>query len=121
LARPQARVPVFALNIVRSADPTSQPANQISIPRSASSVILALELESDSEVRSYRATISTADNQIIWVGKDLKPHSGGTLRVTLKSDLIKPNDYQLALEGLTKEGSYIPQGKYTFRVKAPNQ
>jgi anti-sigma factor RsiW len=121
LGRPQAPVPVFALNIVRSADPTSQPANQISIPPSASSVVLLLDLESDSEVRSFRATISTADNRVVWVAKDLKSQSGDTLRVTLKSDLIKPNDYQLALEGLTKAGSYIPQGKYSFRVKAFEQ
>ena len=121
LGRSQSRVPVFALNIVRSADLTSNPANQISIPRLASSVVLSLELESDSGVRSYRATISTADSRVVWVAKDLKPQSGDTLRVTLKSDLIKPNDYQLALEGLTKEGSYIPQGKYSFRVKASNQ
>jgi predicted nucleic acid-binding Zn-ribbon protein len=122
LDRPQSRVPVFALNIVRSANPnSSQPASQISIPRSASSVVLSLELESDPDVRSYRATISTADQRIVWSAKDLKPQSNDTLKVTLKSDLMKPGDYQLALEGLTKEGSYVSQGKYYFRVKESNQ
>lgn len=122
LDRPQSRVPVFALNIVRSADPnSSQPANQISIPRSASLVVLSLELESDSDLRSYRATISTADNRVVWVARDLKPQSRDTLKVTVKADLMKANDYQLALEGLTREGSYVPQGKYSFRVKESNQ
>ena len=121
LVQPQARVPVFALNIVRSADPTAQPANQISIPSSASSLVLSLDLESDPDVRSFRATISTADNRVVWVAKDLKPQSTDTLRITLKSDLLKPNDYRLALEGLTKEGSYSSQGKYSFRVKASDQ
>jgi len=115
-ARPQSRAPVFALNIVRSAS-SSQPASQISIPRSASSVVLSVELEGDPDVRSYRATLSTADKRVAWVAQGLKPQSGGTLRITLKSNLMKPNDYQLALEGLTKEGSYVPQGKYYFRVK----
>ena len=119
--RPQSRVPVFALNIVRSADPNSSPANQISIPRSASSVVLLLDLESDSDVRSYRATLSTADNRVVWVAKDLKPQSKDTLRVTLRSNLIKPDDYQLTLEALTREGSYVMQGKYSFRVKKSNQ
>ena len=118
--RPQSRAPVFALNIVRSAN-SSQPASQISIPRSASSVVLSVELEGDPDVRSYRATLSTADNRVAWVAQGLKPQSGGTLRVTLESNLMKPNDYQLALEGLTKEGSYVPQGKYYFRVKESGQ
>ena len=122
LDRPQSRVPVFALNIVRSADPnSSQPANQISVPRLASSVILALELEGDPDVRSYRATISTVDHRIVWSAKDLKPQSKDTLRVTLRSNLIKPDDYQLTLEGLTKEGNYVAQGKYSFRVRESDQ
>ncbi|HKP38366.1 MAG TPA: hypothetical protein VJT71_16015 [Pyrinomonadaceae bacterium] len=120
LVPPQSRVPVFALNIVRGAS-SSEPANQISIPRSASSVVLSLELESDPDVRSYRATISTADNRVVSVAKDLKPQSRDTLKVTVKSELMKPNDYQLALEGLTKEGSYVSQGKYYFRVKESSQ
>ena len=120
LGRPQSRVPVFALNIVRSAS-SSQPANQISIPHSASSVSLALELESDPDVHSYRVTISTAGNRVVWVAKDLKPQSKDSLKITLKSDLMKPADYQLTLEGLTKEGSYVPQGNYYFRVKETNQ
>jgi hypothetical protein len=119
LDRPQSRVPVFALNIVRSAN-SSQPASQISVPRSASSVVLALELESDPDVRSYRATISTAGDRVVWSANDLKPQSNDTLKVTLKSNLLKPADYQLTLEGLTKEGTYAPQGKYYFRVKDSN-
>ncbi len=116
--RPQTRVPVFALNIVRSADPNSSaPVNTISIPPSVLSVVLALELESDGDVKSYRATILTTDNRIVWTAKDLKPQSRDTLKVTIRSDSIKPNDYQLILEGLTKEGGYMPQGKYSFRVK----
>ena len=122
LDRPQSRAPVFALNIVRSANPnSSEPASQISVPRSATSVVLELELEGDPDVRSYRATISTADHRIVWSAKDLKPQSKDTLRVSLRSNLIKPDDYQLTLEGLTKEGNYVAQGKYSFRVKHSDQ
>ena len=117
----QSRIPVFALNIVRSADPTSQPANQIFISPLATSVVLLLELEGDPEVLSYRATISTADNRVVWAGDNLKPQSRDTLKITLKSELMKPNDYQLVLEGLTNAGSYVLQGKYSFRVKSSNQ
>ncbi len=115
--RPQVGVPVFALSIVRSADPgASEPANRISIPRSTRSIVLSLELENGAEVQSFRATISTAGQRVIWNSSNLKPHSKDTLRIKLDSDLIKAGDYQLTLEGLTREGRYVPEGKYGFRV-----
>ncbi len=112
--------PVFALSIVRSADPGSEPANRISVPQSAPSIVLSLELENDSDVQSYRATISNADNQIVWKASNLKPHSRDTLRINLNSKLLTKGDYQLTLEGLLREGLYVPQGKYSFRVTAAN-
>lgn len=116
-ARPQVGVPIFALSIVRSADPSaSEPANKVSIPTSSRSIILSLELENDTEVQSYRATISTTDGRIVWNARDLKPHSKDALRIKLDSGLMKAGDYQLTLEGLTREGQYVPEGKYGFRV-----
>lgn len=114
---PQAPAPVFALNIVRSGEPgSSEPANRISIPRSARSFVLSLELENDTSVQSYRATITSADRRIIWRGSNLKPHSEDTLRLRLNSDLVGAGDYHLTLEGLTREGGYVHAGRYGFRV-----
>lgn len=114
---PQVPAPIFALSIVRSADPgSSEPANRISLPRTARSFILSLELENGTGVQSYRATLTTRDGRIVWSGSNLKPHSKDTLRIRLDSKLVEAGDYRLALEGLTREGSYIPEGKYDFRV-----
>lgn len=117
LQRPQAGVPVFALNIVRGGGPdSSEPANKISISPAAPSIVLAPELEPAPDVLSYRATISNADKQVIWKAADLKPTSGDTLRLNINSGLMNAGDYQLTLEGLTREGTYVPHGKYSFRV-----
>ena len=117
---PQVPAPVFALSIVRSADPgLSEPANRISLPRSARSFVLSLELENDTGVQSYRVTITSDDQRVVWKGSNLKPRSKDTLRIKLDSDLVGAGDYQLTLEGLTREGDYVPAGKYGFRVINP--
>jgi hypothetical protein len=114
---PQVPPLVFALSIVRSADPgSSEPAHRISIPRSARSFVLSLELENDSGIQSYRATITNAGQRIIWTRSSLKPQTRDTLRINLNSNLVEAGDYQLTLEGLTREGSYVPAGRYGFRV-----
>lgn len=119
-APPQVAPPVFALSIVRSADPgSSEPANRISIPRSARSFVLSLELENDTGVQSYRATITNADQGIIWTRSNLKPQTRDTLRINLASNLVEAGDYRLTLEGLTREGNYVPAGRYGFRVSEP--
>lgn len=111
----QIGVPVFALSVVRS-DESTNPTTRISIPRSTRSIVLSLELENNSEAQSFRVTVSTAANRIIWKGSNLKPHSSDMLRINLNTNLIQAGDYQLTLEGLTRDGRYIPEGKYSFRV-----
>jgi hypothetical protein len=119
---PQVPTPVFALSIVRSADAgSSEPANRISIPRAARSFILSLELEGGTGVQSYRATITTRDRRPVWSASDLKPHSKDALRIRLDSKLVEAGDYQLTLEGRTREGNYLPEGKYDFRVSQARQ
>lgn len=115
---PQIPVPVFALSIVRSADPgSSEPANRVAIPRSARSFVLSLELENDTGVRSYRATIAAVERErVVWKRSNLKPHSRETLRIKLPSGLVAAGDYRLTLEGLTPEGNYLPAGTYDFRA-----
>jgi len=112
----QVQIPVFPLSIVRGSDPSSGPTSRISIPQSARSIVLSLELENDSRIRSYRATITNAGQHVIWTGSNLKRRSKDTLRIHLSSDLVEPGDYQLTLEGLTRERNYIHEGKYGFRV-----
>jgi hypothetical protein len=85
---------------------------------SSQSIILLLELEPNPDLQAYRASLSTADGQSIWSRSGLKPNSEDALALSTNTNLLKPNNYQLTLEGLTAEGSYVPVAKYTFRALA---
>jgi hypothetical protein len=108
---------VFTLNSVRSADPIqSAPVNQIVISRSSQLIVLSPELESDPEIQSYRAAITTADNRLIWRGDKLQLNPKGAIELGFSARLFKAGDYLLALEGLSRQGRYVTIAKYPFRV-----
>jgi hypothetical protein len=116
-AESQAEMPVFALSFARSGGTgSSQPINRITLPPSYKSIILLLELEPNPDMQSYRASLSTADGQSIWSRSGLKPSSEDMLALSFNTSLLKPNNYQLTLEGLTPQGRYVPVAKYTFRA-----
>jgi len=113
----QSEAPVFTLSVVRgdSAD-LSQPVNRIALAPSSKWIILLLELEPDPDLRSYRAAISTAGGRSIWTKNGLKPNSKNALALSFNSDLFKPGDYLLTLEGLTAQDGSAPIATYTFRA-----
>jgi anti-sigma factor RsiW len=113
--RPQAALPIFILSMARSGG-AGQPVNRISLPRSSPRIILSLELEEDPDLQSYRATLLTADNRRIWSASNLRPDSKDALGLTVNTDLFKPGDYLLILEGLTGQGRYVPVAKYPFQA-----
>lgn len=110
-------MPVFALSAVRggSIDP-SQPTNRIKLPPTAKSVILLLELDSDPDLQSYRATLSTAAGQQIWSRENLPPSSKGKLGLSIDFGLLKPGNYLLAVEGRTDQEGYALIAKYSFQA-----
>jgi hypothetical protein len=112
-AQPQ----VFTLSTVRSGgEGQSRPVNQIVLPRSPQWVILSLELEPDPDHQSYRATLLAADNQRIWSASNLQPNSKEALALSINTNLFKPGNHLLSLEGLTSQGRYVPVAKYPFRA-----
>ncbi len=112
--RPQASLPVFALSVVRSRG--GEPANQIMLPRSSQWIVLSLEFEPDPDLQSYRATLSTADDQRIWSASNLRPNARDALALNFNTSLFKPGNYLLTLEGLTAQGRYVSVARYPFRV-----
>jgi hypothetical protein len=113
----EAVAPIFALNVTRgAAQDSSQPVDQITIPRSSKFIILSLELESDPDIQSYRATLSTAGGRSVWSKSELKPSARDALALSLKSGFFKPGDYRLTLEGLTAGGRYAPVAQFIFRA-----
>jgi len=115
LRRPLGATPVFILSIVRGGG-AGQPVNRISLPRSAPRIILQPELEPDPDLQSYRATLLTVDGRRVWSASNLRLNSKDELNLSLNTGLLKPGDYLLTLEGLTRQGSYLSGGKYPFQV-----
>jgi hypothetical protein len=118
-AKSEVAVPVFELGVVRGdAQNSSPPADQITIPRSSKSIILLLELEPDADIQSYRAKLSTAGGRSVWSKSDLKLSSKDALALSLNSNLLKPDNYRLTIEGLVVGGRYAPVAQSIFQVLA---
>jgi hypothetical protein len=115
LRRARAAPPAFILSITRGGR-SEQPINRITVPRSASRIILSPELEPDPDLQSYRATLQTTDNRRIWSESNLRLNSKYALNLNLSASLFQPGDYLLTLEGFTQQGHYAPVGKYLFQV-----
>jgi Putative zinc-finger len=112
---PQAAPPVFILSLARSGG-AGQPVNRIALPRSAPRIILSPELEPDPDLRSYRATLQTADNRRVWSASNLRLNSKDELNLSINISLFKSGDYLLIIEGLTREGRYVSVAKYPFQA-----
>jgi Putative zinc-finger len=113
----QANLSVFALSMARGGDSDlSEPANRIVLSHRSELVIFLLELVSEPELQSHRATISTYDNQKIWRKSNLKPDSNNILMLEFNPRLLKLGDYVLTLESLTAQDSPTIIAQYTFRV-----
>jgi hypothetical protein len=115
----RSEAPVFPLSVVRGGNPDpSQPVNRIALGPSSKWMILLLELEPDPDLSSYRCAISTAGGRSVWTRNGLKPNSKNALALSFNSNLFKPGDYLLTLEGLTAQEDRVPVAKYAFRVLA---
>jgi len=118
-AERQSETPVFALSLIRGGGPDpSQPVNRITLPPQSKSIILLLELEPDPDLHSYRVAISTTDSRSIWTKDGLKPNSKNALALSFNSNLLKPGDYLLTLEGITSQQGRTPVATYAFRALA---
>jgi hypothetical protein len=115
LTRPQVNAPLFALNTVRSADPT-QPVSEIVVSRSPEWMVISVELEAEPEYETYRAAILTADDRVIWSQSGLQPNFYGTLLVSFNSSFFRDGNYRLTLEGLAQHGRFVRVANYPFRV-----
>jgi hypothetical protein len=112
-------VPVFALSVMRNdATDLSQPVNRIKLSPTSKLIILLLELGPYPGLQSYRVAISLADGRNIWRESNLKPSSGNALALSFNTNLFKPGNYLLTLEGLTMQKRYVLTARYTFGVIA---
>jgi hypothetical protein len=117
--RPDARssVPVFALSLVRGNNiDLSQPVNRIDLSPGFKSMLLSLELGSDFDLQSYRATIFTLEGRKIWSRSGLEPASKNALTLRFNTSLFRQGNYLLTLEGITRQDDHVLAAKYFFRI-----
>jgi hypothetical protein len=92
--------------------------NRLIIPPSSDLIRLQANLEVD-EHPSYRATLQTADGELVWTQSGLKAQSNGsgkTVVLHLPPKLFAKRDYMLSLSGATAEGKSEDVEQYSFRV-----
>ena len=77
--------------------------------------MLKLEIEPDPEVQSYRVTLQTSGERVVWRASDLLS-AKDALAITCESSLFQSGDYRLTLEGPTRQGGYVSAGVYRFHV-----
>jgi hypothetical protein len=108
---------VFSLITPRSTDPTQpSPKNVIVISRPSQLIVLSPEFDPDPDIQTYRGSITTDDNRPIWGEDKLQLNLKGTIELGFSARLFRSSDYLFILEGLTKQGNYIPISKYPFTV-----
>lgn len=111
LTRPQVNTPVFSLGVVRG---SSEP-EVAELGPDPEFVLLSLDLPA-VEQEIYRATLYDAKGARITRFDNLEPTSSDTLRILVYSELLKPGDYRVVLEGIDN-GHAVPAGSVPFRVR----
>jgi putative zinc finger protein len=109
--RPEGNVPILFLNAERGA---GEPSHRLRLPPNGS-IVLALEVDPPHHP-AYRAVLLDARGREIWRWADLRLNEMEALSLKLPSTLLAPDDYTLAIEGLTPGRRPEPAGRFSFRV-----
>jgi hypothetical protein len=113
---PEVNVPIFLLAAVRSGEGVDrEPVNQIPLPATADSVILAFELAT-IDYPAYRASLHAADGKEVWQARGLHPDSRDTLVLLLPASMLQPGLYRLTIEGARDGGKGVAVAACPFRV-----
>jgi hypothetical protein len=110
LTRPQVNTDIVSLGVVRG----SSDAGEVELGPDPEFIVLSLDLPA-VEHETYRADLFDAAGRRIRRFDGLKPTSSDTLRVLVYSDLLKPGEYRISLEGI-EDGRGVPAGDLPFRV-----
>lgn len=110
LTRPQISTALYSLGIVRGGD-----AGEIELDPHPGWVVLSMELPA-ADHESYRVSLLDGTGATIWKGDGLLPTASDTLNVLVHSDLLKPGEHRLRLEGVDADRA-VPAGEIAFRVK----
>ena len=110
---------VFTLSMSRSVDlgRESEPVNRFALASLHHWIVFSMDLPNASEFRDYQVTVADTAGRVIWSNTRLVPTTPEALAVTVHSSLFSAGNYSLRLQGRTRDGRYVPVGKYFFRLE----
>ena len=91
---------------------------KVLVPPGVDSVQLEIEL-ARNEYKSYTEELLTPENYNLMTTDGIRPevtNGNGFVYFILPSQILKPGDYQVRLDGIAESGSREPVGNYRFRV-----
>lgn len=108
---------VFALNTTRGPVMSgSEPLDRVVISRLPQWIVLSTGQDSDGGYRDYRVTLTDSAHRVVVRQGHLKPGSTRALSLSVLSSVLHPDDYQLAVEGLSTLRTYVLIHQYRFRL-----
>ena len=113
LNRPQVNTAIFSLGFGRG----EEGAGPVTVGTEPAWIVLAVE-PPDPDVETWSAALSDAGGRTVWKGEGLRPAADGTLVLSLRSDLLEPGAWRLALEG-RPPGGRAASHEIPFRVTRP--
>ena len=118
LAGLQPATPVVALWMLTPAFRSASSPDEVTLPRSAKFVSIAIPIDSEEQIHSYRAIIQTTTGEIRREQTGLRAKSGSK-SVTLKipADYFKETSYKLTLVGKGKDALELAQDYYFSVVR----
>jgi type II secretory pathway pseudopilin PulG len=120
--QPQINTPIFDLASVRSAGPDATGVStEIALTPSTESFLLTLGLETEQKYETYRATIRTLKNRLVWRDSGLQPNEHQELTISFPSGFFEAGEYVLALEGLMSGDRPTPVANCSFRIIKSNE
>jgi hypothetical protein len=66
--------------------------------------------------RGYHAALRAADGREVWTARGLRATRAKYVQVNIPAKLLKPDDYQILLSGVTSTGEVEELNSYYFRV-----
>ncbi len=115
--RSEGRPTVFSLALLPGLPRGAADRPTLVLPRSARLARLDVGLEPGDEYGRFRAELRTRDGREIFIQNNLKARRAGqTVTMDMPATILDPGEYELALKGVTAQGTVEEIGYYYFTV-----
>ncbi len=104
---------VFILTVVRSGD---EPAAIIDPGETGEWISLAVDVDIDPRISSYRVEIAGWPDKRLWRRDGLQPNAFETLMITFPASYFSAGNYELTVQGLLAEGGTVEINRFDFQV-----